>query len=113
MKLLRELESKRGATMMEFDSEARVAVEQNVDAIIMDALIMEEAFSYTLSMQGIEPNLETLLSFICGGLYGLINGIYHVKHGRSLNSDEAKEVDKLIKRRAWEVRQAFMGTRMS
>lgn len=99
--------------MLELDNEARVAVEKNVDAIIMDAQLMEEAFIHTLSMQGIEPNLETLLSFICGGLYGLINGIYHVKHGRSLSSDEAKEVDQLIKRRAWEVRQAFMGTRMS
>lgn len=94
------------------DKDARTVLERNVDDILKKPKGMEETFSSTLRAQGIEPNLETVLSFITGLLLGIVEGIYDCKYDRLMNSDERDELDELLKRRAWEIRQALMSTRI-
>jgi hypothetical protein len=99
--------------MSGLDNDARIAVEGNTDSIINDAKKAEEAFTLLLSSQRIEPDLETILSFIIGYLYGIVTEIYVFKHQRILESEEIIELNNLLKRRAGKIREAFMGTRIA
>ena len=69
-------------------------------------------FTLMLAASGIEPNLESILSVIVGYLYGLAELWYASSYLRHINDDEFAEVIKLIKRRAWEMRQAFISTHL-
>jgi hypothetical protein len=94
------------------DNTARVMVEQIIDNIMQDPIVAEETYRFILKKQGIEPNLETILSFITGLLNGAVEGFYTFTHERLLNSDERNRLAELLKRRAFELRQAFMSTRI-
>jgi len=98
--------------MADFLKEARLSIEKNFDAIIKDPRLSEEKFSAILRIQGIEPNLEALLSFISGMLFGTTDAMYVIMKNRHMNYEEVIEFNKLLKRRAWEMRQAFIGTRI-
>lgn len=94
------------------DKDVRIKLEKEVDSILKDPKWVEETFSSALRAQGIEPNLETILSFITGLLVGIADGVYFLKFSRSMNSDEIVELVELLKRRAFEIRQAFISTRI-
>ena len=93
-------------------AEARAVLEKNIDSVLEKPEEREEIYSSTLKEHGIEPNLETILSFITGFLTGLMAQFYVSKYGRFLNADEIGELTELMKRRAFEIRMAFMGTRI-
>jgi hypothetical protein len=99
--------------MVHLDQDIRSILESNLDAVINDPEKAERAVTYILARQGIEANLETLLGYLTGMISGLISGIYLCKHRRNLNSEEELELTNLLKRRAWEMRQAFIGTRIN
>ena len=98
--------------MENLDGEARIIVESNIDIIIKEAKKSEEFHRLILMEQGIEPNLETILSYITGFLSGIVAGFYLHKYKRNMNSNEEKELLKLMKRRAWELREVFINARM-
>ena len=98
--------------MPRLDKEARMVVEQNVDSIIKYPKRTEEAFRKSLISQGIQPNLETVLSMITGFIEGLVESNYIVRHGRHLEDDERNDLNELLNRRAFEIRQALISTRI-
>ncbi|MFH0748674.1 MAG: hypothetical protein V1915_01975 [Candidatus Bathyarchaeota archaeon] len=99
--------------MVGLDEDVRTVVEKNVDSIIKDPEKSEKRFSLFLTIQGIEHNLETILSFINGLLFGMANDMNVVKNHRSIESEEeVLELMNLLKRRAWEMRQVFIKTRI-
>ena len=98
--------------MKDLDEDARIMVEKNIDIVIKEPKKYEEAFRSILKVQGIEPNLETILSFIIGLLAGMADGIYVFKYERTTNADEKKELMELLNRRAFEMRQAFVSIRI-
>jgi len=92
--------------------EARIGVEKEIDSMLKTPKRTERTFRYALKSQGIQPNLETLLAFLAGDLYGYVWGLYIHKYKRMLNQDENNELIDLLKRRAFELREAFVGTRI-
>jgi hypothetical protein len=79
-----------------------------VDDILADVLTAKDTFSGILKLQGIEPNLETLLGYFTGYMIGLVQGVYGQKLRRVMTQEETIMLLNLLKRRAWEIRQAFM-----
>ena len=98
--------------MAKLDETVRMWLEKEVDIVIKDPKKIEEFFSLILRGQGIEANLETILSFLTGFLTGYIQAMYVIKYGREINPDELLELIKLLKRRAFEMREVFIGTRI-
>ena len=93
-------------------SDARSLFENSMDVFIDDAKNSEDAISNHLKSQGIEPNLETILSHINGFMSGLIWYYYEANYNRTLNPDEATDLSNLLKRRAFELRHAFISLRI-
>ena len=98
--------------MKGLDENARIIVEKNIDSVINEPEQTEKAFRNTLREQGIEPNLETVLSSISGYIEGIVDGFYYHEYNRLMNDDERKELTQLLKRRAFEIRQTFVSTRI-
>ena len=98
--------------MKSLDDDIRAVLEKNVDTIVDEPEKAEEALSIALRKQGIEPNLESSLSHATGFLTGLVEGMYIYKFKRHPNPEERDELLELLKRRAFEIRMAFMSTRM-
>ena len=98
---------------MSLDEGARAGVEYTVDMIIKEPKEFENQFSDVLRQQGIEPNLETVLSFFTGMMYGFVVSYYSAKFNRSsLTQEERSGLIELLKRRAFEIRQAVVSTRI-
>jgi len=97
---------------MKLDRHLRVNLEELIDELIDKPKDYERVFSLMLRDLGIEPNLETVLSFIIGWLNGISAEHYRVNYNRSMNKEEVKALINLLKRRAWELRQAFISTRI-
>ena len=98
---------------MGLDLDARVGLESTIDKILKDAENWELTFKEVLRTQGIEANLETVLSLIIGALLGQTAQYYIDKYDRRLNKDETKDFEDILKRRAWELRQTFIELRMT
>jgi len=101
-----------GMTVPGFDADARRALEQDVDSVLKDPRTVESNSTLLLRGVGIEPSLETILSYITGMITGRVHAIYRTKYNRELNRDEARELIDLLRRRAWEIRQAFIAARI-
>lgn len=94
------------------DDEARAVLENNIDYIMKSPKESEQNLRDILNNQGIKPTLETILSFVTGLTAGIVEGFYIVKYGRFLNAQERNELISLLQRRASELREAFISTRM-
>jgi len=94
------------------DREARLIVEQLYDEKINNPLKAEEECSLFLLRQGIQPNLEAIVSHTLGYLQGVIEGFYLVKYGKHTNYVEKRELEKMLKSRVGDLRQAFVRTRI-
>jgi hypothetical protein len=97
---------------MSLDEEVRARVEQVIDDHLKDPIGIEDYYKGILIAQGIEPNLETILAFIAGNFLGLANALYIVKFMRRMNNEEKNAFIELMKRRAYELREAFMLARV-
>ncbi len=92
--------------------EARALFEKNMDSFINNAEETEFFILQSLQAQGIEPNLETVLSHISGFVNGTIWSFYHNKYHRFPNPGEVTDLIKLVKRRSNELRAALMSSRI-
>ena len=52
---------------------------------------------FFLEKIGIEPNLETLLSYAAGVLDSIVGGFIHAQYDRGMNEEEDEEMIELIK----------------
>ena len=98
--------------MAGLDKEARSNIEDTVDLLLKDPKKYEVSYSEALKKLGIEPSLETVLSFSSGYILGLTAGHIISRYKRIMKIEEVTEFLNLMKRRAWELRQAFIGTRI-
>ncbi len=98
---------------MGLDQDARMGLESTIDKILKDSENWELTFKEVLRTQGIEANLETVLSLIIGALLGQTAQYYIDKYNRRLNRDETQDFEDILKRRAWELRQTFIELRMT
>ncbi len=94
------------------DSKAKAMIEQLYDEKINNPLKAEEECSLFLLRQGIQPNLEATLSHTLGYLQGVIEGFYLAKYGKHTNYIEKRELEKILKSRVGDLRQAFVRTRI-
>jgi len=98
--------------MDSLNNEIRTLVEKEVDNILKKPRKMEDSIRLTLSVQGIEPNLETVLSYITGLILGRVLQVYVSIYNREITHNEMNELIQLLKRRAFELRQTFISTRI-
>lgn len=94
------------------DNNVRSLVEEEIDNILKSPKETEEDARFVLTLQGIEPNLETVLSSITGMILGRVMQVYRLIYKRKMTPDELIELVELLKRRAFELRQAFISTRI-
>ena len=94
------------------DDTIRLALEKTIDRHINDPKSIEKELSSILIIQGIEPNLETNLSFLFGIFYGMTISYYASKYSRYMYEAETSNFLEIIKIRSWELRQAIMRTRI-
>jgi len=94
------------------DKELRSALEETIDNFLNDAERSERHVSDILREQGIEPNLETVLSYIAGIIMGWAMASYAVTRRKAMNTDEGNAVLTFMKRRAYELREAFIKARI-
>ena len=90
------------------DDEVRIIVDSNVDYILKNIEETLERCKYALISQGIEPTLETSLSFLTGTFLGMIEYHYVKKFDRFLETNEFFEFFELLNKRATEIRIAFL-----
>ena len=99
--------------MSGLDKDTRIFIEEAIDDALADPNIISEFKRYLLEM-GIEPNLETILSYITGMIMGLAIGqlpIIRIKQGKPIKipKDERtfflSAASELLTRRAMELRQ--------
>jgi hypothetical protein len=95
------------------DKDARNIIETNLDTFLKHPKETEMTIRSSLIKQGIEPNLETVLAFLNGLMVGILRGYYIIKVKRSPTPDEEMEYYEVLKRRAMELRSAFIETRIN
>ena len=98
--------------MSKLDNQARNILESNIDDVLKSPSVFEDTSKIMLQVLGIEPNLETTLSIVSGFLNGLIFGYYQIKEHRGMNEQEMLDFLTIMKRRVWEMRQAFIEARI-
>jgi len=99
-------------THKHLDEKTRLWIETSIDEILENKEKYEKSTRIALRAQGIQPNLETVLSFITGTACGLIFGYYRVKYNRDPSENETIELLQILKRRSSELREAFVSTRI-
>ena len=90
------------------DENVRNAIENTIDRYLVNPDEEFIVFSILLSSQDIELTLDTVLSAISGYMYGRVCAEYRRRFNRPLNQYEKSDFNKLMERRAWELRQAYM-----
>ena len=99
--------------MVNLDPSVRIFIEREIDSILKDLQNIEQNSRLALQELGIEPILETVLSFIFGMILGRTNDVYQIKYKRNLTSEEFQALLPLLKRRAHELKEAFIKTRIN
>ena len=90
------------------DQNVRNSIENTIDGFLANPDEVFTVFSAMLAFQGIEPNVDTVLSAISGYLYGRVCAEYRRRFNRTLEQNEKSDFNKLMKRRLWELRQAYI-----
>lgn len=95
--------------MSEFDRDIRLYIEERIDKIL-EGEISEFGAKQMLTDLGIEPNLETSLSFLAGGLFTRAIAMSASKYGKFREKDVDGAAE-LLSRRIMEMRQYYLQTR--
>ena len=98
--------------MKSLDKDVRMSVEEQIDEVFKNPEEWENVIREFLTEQGIEPNLETILSLLVGLTMG--QAFQEIKHkfNRDWTKKEARAINALMKRRALELRHLFLSTRI-
>jgi hypothetical protein len=98
--------------MTYLNDSTRTMIEKMIDSWMKDPKVTEKTYRFILEKQGIQPNIETVLSFLTGIIIGTSDGAYAVRYNRLMNVVERKELTELMNRRVSELRQALLSTRI-
>ena len=82
----------------------RITIEAQVDEFIKDYNDWIPSIELHLSESGIDPNLDTTLSFMIGLTFGITRMEFSNKYERLFTGDENQVVKEILKRRAIELR---------
>ncbi|MCX6653916.1 MAG: hypothetical protein NTY03_02215 [Candidatus Bathyarchaeota archaeon] len=94
------------------DDAVRKIIEGNIDNALKFPKEHEKGYRDSVAKLGIEPSLETMLSYFSGLLLGLFLAYYRFKKNCEPNIEEIDEFHDLMKRRVWELRQKLLETRL-
>ena len=94
------------------DKDLRRWLEDNIEYILKNPNQTEEIFSIVIKMMAIEKGVDAIISFLVGWLMGCAETTFFSKYTRSISVNERTEVLELLQRRAREIREAFMSTRI-
>jgi len=84
---------------MTLPNEVKARLEEGIDEWLLNFDEIAEAGMIFLEKIGIEPNLETLLSYTAGVLDSLVGSFIHAQYDRGMNAEEDEEMIELIKRK--------------
>lgn len=98
--------------MESLDDDIRLDIETQIDYIYDEPDEWESLLRGFLKEQGIEPNLETILSMIAGMCLGMAYEQIKEKYDRSWTPEEANAISSLLARRSHELRHRFLSTRL-
>jgi hypothetical protein len=93
--------------MAGLEDKFRIILERNIDALLKEPQDTQIGSAQILYDMGIQPDLETILSYITGSLKGVVEMAIIDSYGRTPNEEERKDIMELLKRRASELRDAF------
>lgn len=98
--------------MTTLHKEIRMFIENQFDEFYNEPEAWLRAASEVLADQGIESNLETILSYLVGMTLGETSEFIKNKFKRPWSTREAKAISLLMARRAFEIRQHFLATQL-
>ena len=96
--------------MASLHKEIRLFIEKQFDYFYDEPEEWMKIATSVLADQGIQPNLETILSYLVGMTLGGTFEFIRTKFKRDWTDEEAKAVSSLMARRAFEIRQHFAAT---
>lgn len=86
-------------------------VKERLEEVINDWLLsfneIAESESHFLDAVGLEPKLETLLSYTIGVLDSIVGGYIHSLYNRGMTEDEDAELIELLQEKMPELEQKF------
>ncbi len=86
-------------------------VKERLEEVINDWLLrfneIAESESHFLDALGLEPNLETLLSYTIGVLDSIVGGYIHCLYDRGMTEEEDAELIELLQGKKPELEQKF------
>ncbi len=92
------------------ENQVRVEFEKFIDKIEKDPETYHQTVKNSLYIFGIEPDLDSILSYISGAAW--TNFEWHNKYLNIEITDEIEnEFIEIMRRRAWELRQVFIRLR--
>jgi len=90
-------EDKKIETHMTLPNEVKARLEEGINEWLLNFDGIAEGGMIFLEKIGIEPNLETLLSYTAGVLDSIVGSFIHAQHDRGMNEEEDEEMIELIK----------------
>ena len=82
---------------MTLPNEAKARLEEGINEWLLNFdEIAEAGMIFFLAKIGIEPNLETLLSYAAGVLDSIVGSFIHAQYDRGMNEGEDEEMIELI-----------------
>lgn len=100
----------RDEKMESLDKDIRLFIEKQFDRFYDNPEEWQRVASDVLAEQGIQPNLDTILSYLVGMTMGEAYQKIKSKSNRAWTKKEARAIAGLLARRAFEIRQHFLAT---
>ena len=82
---------------MTLPNEVKARLEEGINEWLLNFDEIAEAGMIFLEKIGIEPNLETLLSYAAGVLDSIVGSFIHAQYDRGMSVEEDEEMIELIK----------------
>jgi hypothetical protein len=94
------------------DNDIRKIILKNIDNVLENPKQIEKGYCKNIVKLGIEPTLETVLSYFSGLLLGTFIGYYMYRYDRAVTEEEINEFHDLMKRYTGTLRETFLQTRL-
>ena len=98
--------------MTSLNPRARRLLERNYDLVCENPSIFEEGCSTILKTRGIETDLEKVVSYVNGFMYGLVECYYNLTLEKTMDEEERKELYLIMRRKDWEIRHSLISARI-
>jgi len=92
--------------MAKLDPEVVKFLKAGIELVLSQPREYLERFAKFLSYLGIEPELEAILAFIAGDMYGTADLLYLRKYGRHMTDEEKLELLDFLAKELSKIRQS-------